>query len=84
MITTYLKKLRMQRDIRQVDISTSTGISQPRYSCLENGLAPKADEAKRFASFFNVEVSYIFDLRQNPHLLAIYEAGESNGVADRG
>lgn len=59
-MTTRIKDLREDRDLRQSDLARETGIDQRTISNYETGkTVPDAYALIKFADFFNVSIDYL-------------------------
>jgi len=55
--------LRVDADLRQIDIATVIGITQRKYSYVETGTQQATDEILvRLANFYNTSVDYVLGL----------------------
>ena len=62
-----LKKLRENRDIKQLEVSNFLGISQAGYSKIEKNIRnANAQTLIKISEFFNVSVDYLLGLIDDP------------------
>lgn len=61
MVGKYLRKLRLNRDIKQAELAQHLGITEQAYSGYERGLRIPRDETKlKIANFYGLTVDDIF------------------------
>ena len=74
-----IRDLREDRDLRQVDVASATGIDQKTLSNYETGKTnPDSDSIIRLAEFFQVTTDYLLgysgsNLKSNQNILAVLE-----------
>ncbi len=62
-----LKKLRINREIKQIEIANYLGISDSAYCQMESNIdKAKAPTLKKIAEFFNVSIDYLLGLIDEP------------------
>jgi len=54
-----IRRLRLERGWKQVDLAKVSGIHQERISLLERGMPPTREEAESLAKIFGIEVNEI-------------------------
>jgi len=56
-----LKKLRTDRELKQIELAKEIGVTKQTMSCYELGtIKPPLDKAKKLADFFNCSIEDIF------------------------
>nr|DAZ78888.1 MAG TPA: Repressor protein CI [Caudoviricetes sp.] len=56
-----LKKLRTDRDLKQIELAKEIGVTKQTMSCYELGvIKPSLDKAKKIADFFGCSIEDIF------------------------
>lgn len=62
-----LKKLREEREIKQIEVADYLGITKASYSQMESNIdKAKAPTLKKIALFFNVSIDYLIGLIDEP------------------
>lgn len=64
-----LKKLRLEKDLRQLDIAMAIGVTESAYSNYEKELrAPSHETLGKLADFYNVTIDYLLGRTTNRHV----------------
>lgn len=64
-----IKNLRIDHDIKQIEIANHLGVSQNTYSDYELGkINVPVDIIIKLANYYNVSTDYILNLTDNPNL----------------
>ena len=65
-----IKNLRLDHDVKQVEIAHHLGVSQNTYSDYELGkINVPVDIIVKLADFYNLSTDYILNLTDNPNVL---------------
>lgn len=76
--STILKKLREEKNLKQIDIANGSNITVRTYQYYESGKQePNVSRLKKLAIFFDVSMDYLVGLTNNP---TPYEKMTSNSI----
>ena len=69
MLGSTLKKLRLEKKLKQIEIAEFLQVSRTTYTQYETGVSePSLDTLKKLASFFNVSTDYLLGVSDTPTL----------------
>ena len=72
-----LKNLRIQKELKQIDVSNALGISYQAYANYENGhRSPDKDMLIKLADYFNVSVDYLLGREQKTMTVVVNKEKE--------
>ena len=67
-MTNRIQDLRIDADLRQIDVANAIGITQRKYSYIETGTQQITEDILvRLAAFYNTSVDYLLDLTDEPN-----------------
>ena len=76
--STILKKLREEKNLKQIDVANGSNITVRTYQYYESGKQePNVSRLKKLAIFFDVSMDYLVGLTNNP---TPYEKMTSNSI----